>query len=135
MTVSIPKNTLIVVTDGEKAHMYRNTSDAGIKIESLGPVEKATYENFDGAARTPVETSPHHQDEATFAHHVANDIYNRVHADESHKVVLIADPRTLGEIRPILRKEVTSRIICELHKDLTNSSIADIEKSLKAHAA
>jgi protein required for attachment to host cells len=46
---------------------------------------------------------------------------------------LIADPKTLGEIRPQLHVETTKRITGELAKTLTNSTLDEIEKILKAN--
>ena len=51
--------------------------------------------------------------------------------NEFEKLVLIADPQTLGQIRPHLHKEVSQRIVLELHKTLVKSTVQDIEKILK----
>ena len=45
-------------------------------------------------------------------------------------LILIADPQTLGEMRPSLHKEVQSRLISEIAKTLTKASVADIQKAL-----
>ena len=41
---------------------------------------------------------------------------------------LVADPATLGRVRPLLHKEATQRIVAEIGKDLTNSRLDDIER-------
>ena len=46
--------------------------------------------------------------------------------------MLIADPTTLGRIRPLLHKEVQQRLIAEIGKTLTNAPLEDIERALKA---
>jgi protein required for attachment to host cells len=46
------------------------------------------------------------------------------------KLVLAADPDTLGEIRPLLHKEVLSKMLLSLDKTLTNSSVDHIERSI-----
>ncbi|WP_426700904.1 host attachment protein [Rhodanobacter sp. Col0626] len=48
---------------------------------------------------------------------------------EYEHLVLIADPKTLDEIRPQLHVEVAKRMMGELGKTLTNSILEDIEKS------
>ena len=48
------------------------------------------------------------------------------------KIVLIADPDTLGELRPLLHKEVQDAIVSELAKTLTNHSVDHIERSLRS---
>jgi protein required for attachment to host cells len=47
-------------------------------------------------------------------------------------LVLAADPKTLGQIRQHSHKELQSRIVGELAKDLVNSPISAIEKALAA---
>jgi protein required for attachment to host cells len=134
MTNSIPENTLIVIADGEHALLFRNVAKSGIKLEAAGSLlsNAANDSASHGASRTPSETSPHEQTEAGFAHRIAAALYDRVHKDSALKLVLIADPQTLGQIRPNLHKEVTGRIVLELPKTLTRASIADIEKTLTA---
>ena len=62
----------------------------------------------------------------------AGNLYKRLHDSKIEALILIADPQTLGQIRPHLHKEVTQRITGELHKTLTNAPIAEIEKILTA---
>jgi len=42
----------------------------------------------------------------------------------------MADPQTLGQIRPTLHKEVKDRLISEIGKTFTNAPITDIQKAL-----
>ena len=44
--------------------------------------------------------------------------------------MLIADPKTLGQIRPTLHKEVQDRLVSEVAKTLTKASITHIQKAL-----
>ena len=53
---------------------------------------------------------------------------SRAHGVVGHEVDLIADPATLGRVRPLLHKEATQRIVAEIGKDLTNSRLDDIER-------
>lgn len=133
MSITIPKNTLIVIADGEHVALYRNVSDSGVKIEQAGELKHHTAADHlenKGAPRTPVETSPHEQEEAGFAKRIADDLYARVHKDNVKAVVLVADPQTLGQIRQSLHKEVAQHIVLELPKDLVKSPVAEIEKIL-----
>jgi protein required for attachment to host cells len=52
------------------------------------------------------------------------------HKNEFDQLVLIADPGTLGEIRPQLHLEVTDKIVVEIDKTLINSSVDDIERTI-----
>ena len=46
-------------------------------------------------------------------------------------LIVVAPPKTLGELRKHYHKEVTSRLKGELDKDLTGHPIKDIEKALQ----
>lgn len=129
MTFSIPKNAFIVIADGEGATYYRNIASSGVEIEETGKLPAGAHDGR-GAAPVPIETSPHEFEDATFAKHIADDLYHKVHKGGIEAIILVADPQTLGQIRPSLHKEVLNLISGELDKDLTNSSIKDIENSL-----
>lgn len=134
MKFSLPKDAMIVIADGEHATLYRNIGISSIQIEKIGELLSGVRDNR-GAAPLPHETTPHEKGEANFAKDIANNLYERVHQGEIHALVLIADPQTLGQIRPSLHKEVKELITGELHKTLTKSSIVEIERILTAAAA
>jgi len=133
MNFSIPQNAFIVVADGNGATYYRNMNSSGIKIEKTGELNKGVNDGR-GPAPVPIETSQNELKEANFAKHLADDLYARVHKGGIESIVLVADPQTLGQIRPSLHKEVLDIISGELDKTLTNSSILDIEKTLEKAA-
>ena len=134
MKFSCPQNALVVIADGGQATFYRNTGSSGIKLERTGSLD-TNNDDGKGAVSLPTETSPKEKGEATVAKHLADELYKRVYNGGIDAVILIADPQTLGQIRPSLHKEVTQRITGELHKTLTNSSLADVEKILTNAAA
>ena len=127
----IPHRALIVVADGTRAHFYRNTgTESHIALTADGDLKPAHLNNDGPAGKSPPERSKHETDEATFAKQLANELYRRVHSGDFAVLVLIADPQTLGQIRPSLHKEVQSRIIAEIAKTLTKATIADIQAAL-----
>ena len=69
-------------------------------------------------------------DEATFAKQLAQQLNEGALKQRYAHVVLVADPRTLGEIRPQLHKETQARLVRELDRDLTNVPLPDIERAL-----
>ena len=56
----------------------------------------------------------------------------RALANDFDKLVVIAAPKTLGVLRKHYHKEVESRLLGELAKEMTDRPIADIEKMLAA---
>lgn len=129
MKFSVPKGAMIVVADGAHAIFYRNTSASSIKIEKTGELAPRVDDGR-GPAPVPHETSAREYTEANFAKHLATHLYDQVHQGGIEALVLIADPQTLGQIRPSLHREVTERITGELHKTLVKSSLTDIEHTL-----
>lgn len=129
--MKIKTNSLIVVADGEKAALFQNTSNSEINLKSLGEME-LSYLDDKGPSTLPEEVSDKEIEEATFAKHIASDLYKRAHNGDFDQLVLIADPQTLGQIRPNLHHEVQQRLVGEIAKTLTNSPIEDIEKAIQS---
>ena len=127
----IPNGALVVVADGTGARFFRNSGQEN-KISLTGEGEfKPTNLLDEGASgMRPPESSSKETDEATFAKQLANELYRRAHSGDFAALVLIADPQTLGQIRPTLHKEVQDRLISEIGKTFTNASITDIQKVL-----
>lgn len=128
---NIPHNALIVVADGTGARFFRNTG-RGVKVSLAadGQFDPTHLLNDGPAGHRPPESTKQETDEATFAKQLANELYRRVHKGDFEAFVLIADPQTLGQIRPSLHKELKDRLILEMGKTLTKASIKDLEKAL-----
>ncbi len=48
------------------------------------------------------------------------------------KLVIVAAPRTLGELRKHYHPKLSAVLIGEIHKDLTAHAVEDIEKAIAA---
>ncbi|MEO8186556.1 MAG: host attachment family protein [Burkholderiaceae bacterium] len=116
----IPDGALVVVADGTGARLFRNS----------GQDNKVSLTLEGASGMRPPESSAKETDEATFAKQLANELYRRAHSGDFAALVLIADPQTLGQIRPTLHREVKDRLVSEIGKTFTNSSIVDIQKAL-----
>lgn len=126
-----PHNALVVVTSGAEAKMFRNTgTPSEIKLTVEGSLTPENLLDDGPSGKRPVESSERSTDEATFAKQLAHHLYQEGHKGKFDHLVLVADPTTLGEIRPILHLKVTDKMTMELDKTLINSPIADIERSL-----
>ncbi len=131
MTIIYPHTALIGVADGGGAKFFRNRGQGGsLALQAEGDFQPAHGAcNSPAGHRPPGEPSKETQ-EAAFAKQLANELYRRAHIADFAALVLIADPQTLGQIRPSLHKEVQSRMISEHAKTLIKASIKDIERSL-----
>lgn len=143
----IPNDTFIVVADGRKMLFFRNDGDAqhpnlvverkreqdnpsdgdqgtdrpGRSFSSVGPGRSA-YE----------ETDFHQLEEDRFAAETAELLKKRALNNDFEKLIIVAPPKTLGELRKHYHKEVESRLIGEIDKSLTGHPVEDIESALQA---
>jgi protein required for attachment to host cells len=76
------------------------------------------------------EADYHQIEEDRFAGEVADLLKRRALANEFEKLIVVAPPRALGELRKHYHKEVESRLVGEIDKDLTGHTLPDIEAAL-----
>ena len=127
----IPNGALVVVADGTGARFFRNSGrENKISLTGEGEFKPTNLDDEGASGMRPSESSPKETDEATFAKQLANELYRRAQSGDFAALVLIADPQTLGQIRPTLHKEVQDRLISEIGKTFTSASISDIQKVL-----
>lgn len=144
--IRIDYDALVLVGDGEKALFFRNKGDAAhvnLVVERvLEQNNPATREQgvdqpgrsvAAGSPRSAVEQTDWHQlAEDRFAKDIAEALYRRAHANQFDKLIVVAPPRTLGELRKAFHKEVSDRITGEVPKELTSHPVHEIEKVLAA---
>ena len=85
---------------------------------------------FAPARGTMGETDYHQQEEDRFAAETAAMLNKRALAGEFESLIIVAPPKTLGELRKHYGKQLSERIAGELAKDLTGHPVADIEEAL-----
>ena len=85
---------------------------------------------FAPARGTFEETDFHQLEEDRFAADAAEMLKKRALANEYEKLIIVAPPRTLGELRKHYHKEVESRLLGEIDKDLTGHPVDQIEQAL-----
>ena len=143
--MNLPNNTLVLVADGHKMLFLRNQGDAAkIDLRVEAHREQDNPPNRDqasdapgrsfasvGSRRSAMEESDFHQiAEDRFAAEAADLLRMRALSGDFERLVVVAPPSTLGELRKHYHKEVASRIIDEINKDLTGHSIDEIEAAL-----
>ncbi|WP_394003714.1 host attachment family protein [Luteimonas sp. WGS1318] len=131
MIMKIPQGALIVVANGGAARVFSNVGDEralSLKQEAL--LEGMNLNDDGPAGSMPAESSASQLDEATFAKQLAHGLNEGALKSRYAHLVLIADPQTLGRVRPLLHKETTQRLIGDLAKDFTNAPLETIERAL-----
>ncbi len=136
--MKIPHNALVAVADGERFRLMRNTGPIfEPKLELVAepslrmPVPGAESRSDD---RGTLTTAGSQTDLAEVAHGAA--VVEWLNAKALHgeidQLVVVADPRTLGEMRPHYHKLLREKIVAELAKELTGESPQSIAETLAA---
>ncbi|WP_018687377.1 host attachment family protein [Ahrensia kielensis] len=130
---TVPADALIVVGSGEGAQYFRNIgTNLNIKLKAEGSLKPGDLADQGPSGKQPPDMSDKESMEMTFSKILAEDLYAKAHKGSFDNVVLALDPDTLGEVRPLLHKEVQSKVCMELPKTLVNHPVAEIERSLSA---
>ena len=145
--MKIPHNAAVLVADGRKMLFLRNEGDeaypnlvvehAEAQANPKDSDQKADAPGLSvssaGYGRSTMEEADFHQlGEDRFASDAADLLKRRALSNDFESLIVIAPPRTLGELRKHYHSEVSARIAGELDKDLTNRPIPEIESAIKA---
>lgn len=125
---TIPADTLVVVADGRGARVFRNAAESRKLELRQDAVLEGENMNDDGPSGS--QPSESDTDEATFAKQLAHQLNQGALKHKYKHLVLVADPGTLGQMRPLLHKETQARLLQEIPKTLTGMPIEGIEKAL-----
>lgn len=146
----VPHNAVVLVADGRKMLFFRNDGDADYpnlqvqdaleqenpkdsdqKTDSAGRASSTRGGQFAAAGGTMGEVDFHQQEEDRFAADTAAMLNRRAMAGEFESLIIVAPPKTLGELRKHYHKELNDRLTGELAKDLTGHPVAEIETALR----
>lgn len=146
--------TWVAVADGEKAVILQNMDiDArpDLRVLSVKEIDNPPArdqgvaragrmnDGSAGGARKSAfeETDFHRLAKAQFAKDLAARLGKAAHSGLFDRLVIVAPPGTLGELRAHYSPDLKTRLVAEIDKDLIKHPIEDIEKhvatALKAH--
>lgn len=129
----IPTDALVVVADGSGARLFRNRGDGkALSLHQFDIVELMNMDDDGPAGSMPGESTGQQINEATFTKQLAKGLNEGALKHYYQHLVLVADPGTLGRIRPLLHKETAQRLVVEVGKTLTSAPREDIERALQA---
>ncbi|MFE0014686.1 host attachment family protein [Mesorhizobium sp. NPDC059054] len=131
----IANGTVIAVCDGEKLSLYRNQGNEiapSLVPLAVGPVE--TQNRSSGVRHRNTAANPDAQqlEEDGFAAGVADVLSGMFLANEFQHLVVIAAPRTLGELRKRYHGQMLPAIQAEIAKDLTGHALPTLLAVLEA---
>ena len=146
--MQVPHGSFVVVADGKKMLFFRNEGDSEYpkleverKREQANPADRDQKTDLAGQAPSGSsgagyssygETDFHQLEEARFAAETAELLRKRALNNDFESLIIVAPPKTLGELRKHYHKEVEKRLAGEIAKDLTGHPVNEIEKIIKA---
>lgn len=129
----LPHGTVIALIDGRNFEIYRNTGDEAAPELTALPAPKLDSHNHSGGSHH--SSVGNHADglvnEDAYASAAATWLNGQVLSQKIRELVVIAPPRTLGELRKHYHKLTTGAVIRELHKDLIGQQPGDIIAALR----
>jgi len=131
----LPKGTTVAVADGEKLSLFRNTGDeANPALKAVAEPAIDSVNKGSGASHQNSSANPDGGQSAEdgFAGGIADMLNKRVLDGEIADLVIIAAPKTLGELRKSYHKKLSEVLRGEISKDLTGHALHDIEKAIAA---
>jgi protein required for attachment to host cells len=142
-----PTTTWILIADGAHARIFANRGPGnGIELvegkidadhrpthEIVADRLGRTHESV-GATRHAIaaEHDPHRELKHTFAVKLAHMLDQRRAEHAYDRLVLVAPPKTLGDLREALPSSVRALVRAELDKDLTKTPVAELPGHLTA---
>lgn len=144
--IAVHNGAWVLVGDGRRALFFQNHGDAQLLdlrvLETRIDQNPATREHGSDApgrafaaagshARSAMGNVDWHElEEERFARAMADRINAAAESGEMKEIVIVAPPKTLGEIRKDLSTKAQSKVAGELDKDLTKHPLPEIEKAL-----
>lgn len=138
----LPHGTVFAIVDGEHFELYRNT---GIEAEPqltaiAAPDLEATNfsagsRRLDGPSRHSARTGDGSYDGLDESAHVAavtGWLNGQVLSQKIDQLVVVADPRSLGEMRRHYHKQLKDVLVAEVPKHLSGRPAQEIVKVLHA---
>lgn len=138
----LPHGTVFAVVDGENFELYRNTGmEASPRLSSMNvPQLEAT--NYSAGAKDHDKVSrlttgaPKGRiaklEEAAHVAAVTHWLNGEVLGNRIEKLIVVADPRSLGEMRRHYHKQLENALIGELAKTMTGRPTGEIINALHA---
>ena len=133
--MNIPQDATVAVVDGRKLNLFHNTdTGGGVALKALPEVHpkaeggSAGNRHHDSAANP----SQGQSEEDDFAVSVAAMLNAQVQSGKISRLVVVAAPKTLGELRKHFTKQVSASLAGEVSKDLAGHPIKEIEKVIAA---
>jgi protein required for attachment to host cells len=126
--MQLQRDTTVVVTDGEKLRLFRNTgTELQLALAELPRPEVHGDSEESGHQQRAGQDARDHQ-EASFSAAVARWLNHEVATGRINLLLVIAPPRALGQLRQHCGNEVKKRLVGELPKEHTHDAVHVLEQ-------
>lgn len=129
----LPHGAIVALVDGKNFELYRNAgNEAEPELAAIDAPKLDTSNHSGGSHRS---SAGNHADslvtEDAHANAAAQWLNSQVLGHKIAKLVVIAPPRTLGELRRHYHKQTEQALVVELAKDLNGRPAAEILDQLR----
>lgn len=143
--IKVQAGDWVVVCDGRKALILENEGDEKFpnlrmhethehddaKTSEQGTDRPGRFSDPGSPGRSAVEqTDWHDQAEQDFLKQLAERLEVAIRKEETRSLIIVAAPRALGVLRSAYGNGVRDAIAAEIHKDMVNMPVYEIEKRL-----
>ena len=129
----VPNRTTVAVADGHALRLFRNKAhEPGIELVALPEPDIEVGNQGSGTRHHSSAANPDgaRLREDNFAAAAAAYLNRQVLSGGIEKLVVIADPRTLGEMRRHFHDALVPKMVGELAKNLSDHDVKAIEAAL-----
>lgn len=133
--MQLPRGATVAVADGEKLSLFRNSGDEAHPKLTAVPGTATDNDNRGSGGRHHSSSANHDAsqlEEDSFAVGIADLLNKQAMSGQISDLVIIAAPRTLGELRKHYHAKLSAVLLTEISKDLAGHAIHDIEKAIAA---
>ncbi len=134
--MQIPDGAYVAVIDGERFLWLHNIGDAANpQLQDLGSPDLDPAARSAGTMRQSGATQHHTDpdlDEAAHSAAAAEWLNHQAKTNKFAHLIVVADKRSLGELRPHYHVELEKRLAGEVAKAVANQPIDEIAKTIAA---
>ncbi|RWE77038.1 host attachment protein [Mesorhizobium sp.] len=126
--------TLVAVTDGESLRLFHNKGHEPHLdlIEVEDSVLEVAHAGSGGRHRSSTANPDESRlGEDDFAASIASYLNHKAHEKACEHILVIADPRTLGEMRRHYQPSLSAKLVGEIAKDFVKHSVISIKSAIE----
>jgi protein required for attachment to host cells len=133
--MKIPKGATVAIADGELLNLFHNEGDeTEPKLSALPETANSSDNRGSGGRHQSSSANPSESqlEEDSFAAGTADFLNKQVLDGKIKSLIIVAAPRTLGELRKHYHKALSAVLAGEIPKDLTGHPLSDVENIIAA---